>query len=92
MSGGIIKRVVESNNIEGMKKALEEVLVKENSVVIVALVNPKSGGKIGSQLLSQFKEILPNNQVYDLKDEQNPGPTKALEDWKDVDNVRLVGK
>ena len=64
----------------------------DDSVVLVALVNPKSGGNMGSKLLEKFKEILPESQVYSLADEKHPGPGKALEDHKDVKNLRLIGK
>ena len=64
----------------------------DDPVVLVALVNPKSGGNIGNQLLEQFKEILPPSQVYNLVDECHPGPAKALNDHKNVNNLRLIGK
>ena len=46
--------------------------------VFVALVNPKSGGNVGSQLLDRFREILGDERVYDLK--EGGGPRQALED------------
>ena len=64
----------------------------DDPVVLVALVNPKSGGNVGWQLLEQFKEILPPSQVYNLVDEHHPGPAKALNDHKDVYNLRIIGK
>ena len=64
----------------------------DDPVVLVALVNPKSGGNVGWQLLEQFKEILPPSQVYNLVDESHPGPAKALNDHKDVSNLRIIGK
>lgn len=58
--------------------------------VFVALVNPKSGGNVGNQLLHRFKEILNEDRVYNLSDEDHPGPAKALEDHKDVEHLRLI--
>ena len=59
--------------------------------VFVALVNPKSGGNVGNQLLHRFKEILNEDRVYNLSDEDHPGPAKALEDHKNVEHLRLIG-
>jgi len=58
--------------------------------VFVALVNPKSGGNVGNQLLHRFKEILNEDRVYNLSDEDHPGPAKALEDHKNVEHLRLI--
>ncbi len=60
--------------------------------VFVALVNPKSGGNVGNQLLNRFKEILDDDRVYNLCDEDNVGPRKALEDHRTTDNLRIIGK
>ena len=60
--------------------------------IFVALVNPKSGGNLGHQLLSRFKEILKHDRVYNLADDEHPGPAKALEDHKNEENLRLIGK
>ena len=60
--------------------------------VFVALVNPKSGGNVGNQLLHRFKEILNEDRVYNLSDEDHPGPAKALEDHKNVEHLRLIGR
>lgn len=62
-----------------------------NSVIIV-LINPKSGGKMGIKLLKMFRNLLGEEKVYNLCDDQNFGPKKALEDYKDVDNLRIIGK
>ena len=59
--------------------------------IFVALVNPKSGGNLGQQLLSRFKEILKHDRVYNLADDEHPGPAKALEDHKNEENLRLIG-
>ena len=59
--------------------------------IFVALVNPKSGGNLGHQLLSRFKEILKHDRVYNLADDEHPGPAKALEDHKNEENLRLIG-
>ena len=60
-----------------------------SAVVLVALVNPKSGGNVGSQLLERFKEILDEDKIYNLS---NGGPKKALEDHGHKENLRLIGK
>ena len=62
------------------------------STVFIALINPKSGGNVGPKLLQSFKEILPENRVYDLSDPEHPGPFKALEDHKDVEHLRIIGE
>ena len=62
------------------------------STVFIALINPKSGGNVGPKLLQNFKEILPENRVYDLSDPEHPGPSKALEDHKDVEHLRIIGE
>jgi len=56
--------------------------------VFVALVNPKSGGNVGCQLLDRFREILGDERVYDLK--EGGGPRQALEDHQAVDNLRII--
>ena len=58
-------------------------------VVFLALVNPKSGGNVGTQLLEKFKEILDENKIYNLSD---GGPRKALEDHGHKENLRLIGE
>ena len=60
-----------------------------NAVVFLSLVNPMSGGNVGSHLLERFKEILDEDRIYDLS---NGGPKKALEDHGHKDNLRLIGK
>ena len=57
--------------------------------VFLALVNPKSGGNVGVQLLERFKDILDDSHVYSLSD---GGPKQALEDHRETDNLRLIGK
>jgi hypothetical protein len=59
--------------------------------VFVALVNPKSGGNVGTHLLARFKEILDEDRVYNLSDESGKGPRKALEDHRDTENLRIIG-
>jgi len=56
-------------------------------VVFLALVNPKSGGNVGTQLLERFKEILDENKVYNLSD---GGPRQALEEHGHKENLRLI--
>jgi len=56
-------------------------------VVFLALVNPKSGGNVGTQLLERFKEILDENKVYNLSD---GGPRQALEEHGQKENLRLI--
>ena len=46
---------------------------------------------MGTQLLKMFKDLLGEEKVYNLCDEQNFGPKKALEDYKNVDNLRIIG-
>ena len=58
--------------------------------VFVALVNPKSVGNVGSQLLDRFREILGDERVYDLK--EGGGPRQALQDHQNVDNLRIIGE
>jgi diacylglycerol kinase (ATP) len=55
--------------------------------LFVALVNPKSGGNMGFQLLEKFKEILPPGTVYNLAE---GGPQRALEEHRDRPNLRLI--
>ena len=55
----------------------------------MALVNPKSGGNVGSQLLERFKEILDDDKIYNLSE---GGPRKALEDHGHLGNLRLIGE
>ena len=52
-----------------------------NSVIIV-LINPKSGGKMGTKLLKMFKDLLGEEKVYNLYDEQNFGPKTKKESDK----------
>ena len=59
--------------------------------MIIVLINPKSGGKMGIKLLKMFRNLLGEEKVYNLCDDQNFGPKKALEDYKDVDNLRIIG-
>ena len=59
--------------------------------MIIVLINPKSGGKMGIKLLKMFSNLLGEEKVYNLCDDQNFGPKKALEDYKDVDNLRIIG-
>ena len=58
--------------------------------VFVALVNPKSGGNVGAQLLERFREILGEERVYDLI--ASGGPRKALEEHQAVENLRIIGE
>ena len=62
------------------------------NTTFIALVNPRSGGNMGAQLLNRFKEILGESRVYNLNDEQNPGPKKALENHKHEEDLRIIGK
>lgn len=57
--------------------------------VFVALVNPKSGGNMGNQLLQRFKEILDEERVYNLSE---GGPEKALAEHRGTENLRIIGK
>lgn len=57
--------------------------------VFVALVNPKSGGNVGSTLLARFKEILDSSRVYNLAEE---GPKRALEEHWGKPNLRIIGR
>ena len=63
-----------------------------SNTTFIALVNPRSGGNMGAQLLNRFKEILGESRVYNLNDEQNPGPKKALENHKHEEDLRIIGK
>ena len=58
--------------------------------VFLALVNPKSGGNVGSQLLERFRHILPPERVFNLSEDGGPGP--ALLSNTNCDNLRLIGK
>lgn len=58
--------------------------------VFIALVNPKSGGNFGSQLLQRFKEILDEERVYNLSDDGGPG--RALQEHRGTENLRIIGK
>lgn len=57
--------------------------------MFVALVNPKSGGNVGSQLLERFKEIIDEDRVYNLAE---VSPQKALEEHGERENLRIIGK
>lgn len=57
--------------------------------MFVALVNPKSGGNVGLQLLERFKGILDDDRVYNLAE---VSPAKALQDHGECENLRLIGK
>ena len=46
---------------------------------------------MGIKLLKMFRNLLGEEKVYNLCDDQNFGPKKALEDYKDVDNLRIIG-
>ena len=63
-----------------------------NNTTFIALVNPRSGGNMGAKLLNRFKEILGESRVYNLNDEENPGPKKALEKHKNEEDLRIIGK
>ena len=56
----------------------------------IALVNPKSGGNMGRQLLAKFKEVLDETRVYNLS--EDGGPLKALQQHLETDNLRIIGK
>ena len=56
----------------------------------IALVNPKSGGNMGKQLLAKFKEVLDETRVYNLS--EDGGPLKALQEHLETDNLRIIGK
>ena len=58
--------------------------------VFVALVNPKSGGNVGTQLLGRFSEILNEDRVYNLSADGGPG--KALREHLNTENLRIIGK
>ena len=58
--------------------------------VFVALVNPKSGGNVGNQLVARFKEILDDDRVYNLSEEG--GPKRALHEHCQTENLRIIGK
>ena len=57
--------------------------------VFVALVNPKSGGNVGSTLLARFRDILDGGRVYNLAEE---GPKRALEEHWGKPNLRIIGR
>lgn len=54
----------------------------------IALVNPKSGGNMGKQLLAKFKEVLDETRVYNLS--EDGGPLKALQEHLETDNLRII--
>ena len=55
----------------------------------VAMVNPKSGGNVGAQLLAKFKEILDDDRVYDLS--EDGGPKRALAEHSKTEHLRIIG-
>ena len=55
----------------------------------IALVNPKSGGNVGTQLLARFKENLDEDRVYNLS--EDGGPKRALEEHRQTENLRIIG-
>ena len=58
--------------------------------VFLALVNPKSGGNMGTQLLNRFSEILNEDRIYNLSEEG--GPKRALQEHRGTENLRIIGK
>ena len=58
--------------------------------VFIALVNPKSGGNVGTHLLQRFKDILNDDRVYNLS--EDGGPKRALQEHKGTENLRIIGK
>ena len=58
--------------------------------MFIALVNPKSGGNVGNQLLARFKEVLHESRVYNLVEDK--GPSRALEEHRRTENLRIIGK
>ena len=54
--------------------------------IFVALINPKSGGKVGPELLQRFKEILNSENVHNLIEEGGPKP--ALQKLCDINKER----
>ena len=60
------------------------------AAVTVALVNPKSGGNMGSALLESFGEILPPGRVFNLV--EDGGPERAIKQYRNVANLRIVGE
>ncbi len=60
-----------------------------SSPFFVALVNPRSGGNVGTALLSRFRDILDSSRVYNLDE---GGPRRALEEHWGKPNLRIIGK
>ena len=59
-------------------------------MAIIALVNPKSGGNIGLNLINKLKEVLDEDRVYNLL--ECGGPEKALIEHENTENLRIIGK
>lgn len=82
-----------SECFSGLGSVVTSRVVIEGNImnVFIALVNPKSGGNIGNQLLQRFREIQKDDpvvEVYNLSEEG--GPRKALEDHRDTKNLRII--
>ncbi len=71
------------------QKERNKLPTKMSRQVFLALVNPKSGGQMGSNLLERFREILDEERVHDLSD---GGPEKALRAHAGRDNLRIIGE
>lgn len=84
-----------SECFSGLGSVVTSRVVIEGNImnVFIALVNPKSGGNIGNQLLQRFREIQKDDpvvEVYNLSEEG--GPRKALEDHRGAKNLRIIGE
>ncbi|XP_040568365.1 eye-specific diacylglycerol kinase isoform X2 [Lepeophtheirus salmonis] len=59
-----------------------------SSPMFIALINTKSGGNVGSYLLSRFKEILDEERVYNINADGGPG--RALKEHLHTENLRII--
>lgn len=85
---GCEKRKKTAISSEGKKSSTDS--FRMSGPVFLALVNPKSGGNMGTQLLNRFSEILNEDRIYNLSEEG--GPKRALQEHKGTENLRIIGK
>eukprot|EP00040_Diaphanoeca_grandis_P021553 m.114937 g.114937 ORF g.114937 m.114937 type:complete len:685 (-) comp28384_c1_seq1:197-2251(-) len=69
--------------------------IPKGTVPLLVFINSASGGKLGDKLLPRMRELLGNNQVFDLMERETPGgppigPNKGLLMHGQVDNLAIL--